>query len=243
MECRQIDVRRIPRNAEGLAMMRLAIAANDMASCRRLFSRVKSIYPDEALTNSLGRYLIRLQIAHLGEAMARVNSYGECGVFYDIAMNHEPLVRRYLPRLLKDAVTGYQVLSECLQDLLKPKGQETDRARAFRQRVLSIRNKSVFHYDARVCGSALERFATQTRRPYRLMQGNDRDRLTDHFEFAEAVLDRMILDPLWGIDPSQESNVQEAADEVAVWCEQHARHFLAFAIELCWLYFDDRART
>jgi hypothetical protein len=162
-------------------------------------------------------YAVRLQIAHLAEAVTLITDVDESRV-----------LRSLQSRLPSDATAA----RAALQPVLKG-GTEHD---AFVERFKQVRDKITFHCDRVPVKRALHSLSAGARSPFcKVTVGTDLH--SSRFDVADAVLDRLVFEGLWGVPREPTDDLQMRVDEVVDWCCTYTRAFATWAAALCGVFF------
>lgn len=190
------------------AVVRVAMICNDLAIANSALGHFKTL-SQNALSHIRqcgALYFVRMSSGHLREGMKAIG-----------AIKNSPALSALVARCNPPAQSAFARLCESLHGG-KQNGQ-------FKQYVLSVRNKTAFHYDLAEVGEALEfRRKHHSTSPCGVTMGEDLH--SCRFEFADVLIDTIVCRKLWGIP--MKADVREEADRIADWCCTKSVEFLIF---------------
>ena len=210
--------RLLARGQSAIVVLRLMMAAHDLGYVnQRLGDHKSAQVAGSAPPGSHGRYLVRVQIAHLAEALPIIGS-----------IRDDPgllaLVRRCDPQT--------QTSFDSLLELLKGGARYPD----FQRLILRVRHNLGFHYGGDESGNRLISAALRSLASEHRISALERGRTPRDWRFqpADDVIDRAVVRELWRVD----SNLPEpiAADGDAMKMHEMFVDFVDFAGEFLWRY-------
>jgi hypothetical protein len=176
-----------------------------------LLERIKKSKLDARMRKQAQRYLVRIQMGHLSEALKIIG---------EIAKTSR--LRKRVEASSATARRSFERLQRCLKG--GPWEAEFDRA------VRKVRNKNAFHYDEELTREAVRQTA-QDSKLRQLTVGEDIH--SSRFHFADDVLNVMVYRCLWGL--VDQPTVNTEADRVSAWAFERFKDLLQFSAEL-WVY-------
>lgn len=190
-------------------VVRVAMVCNDLAVANSSMSRYRKM--DSGAVSHVRQgallYLVRMSCGHLSEGIKAI---------------HAVQAHRYLSALVRKchprAQAAFADLRECL-----PRGRDhTD----FRRYILSIRDKTAFHYDNKQINRAMvDRVRRSTSSGVcSITLGEDIH--STRFEFADSLLDTIVCRELWRLPDDADASVE--ANRISDWCCQKSIQFLDF---------------
>ena len=217
-----VNIRKLDRQgSEGVVVVRLMMACNDLTTANQALGA--------CLENKGGRvdyirrggamYFVRLQIAHLHEALKIVSQ-----------------IRRY-PRLLS-------LINDCPGETSDHFAQLLSFADGgahqgdFRKYVELVRHKVTFHYDERKIQAALSDRARRRGDAAHFMTLSDDVRRV-RFQVADDVVNTLVCHHVWGIAPGAEAQIE--ADRIADLGFRIYKIFLEFAVAFIMRYVEKNA--
>ena len=166
-------------------------------------------------------YFVRLQCGHLNEAMKVVRQ-----------IRDEATLRAEVGRCSAEVRVAFDRLTSCLDD-----GPD---ATDFRRYVGAIRNKTAFHYDAKMTLAALNDRASRDEAATGSITAGD-DFSLWRFEAADLIMDSIVVRQLWKIPRS--ADLEAEVNRIADYCWGICLSFLEFAGEFIFRYMRRNAPT
>jgi hypothetical protein len=214
-----VDLRKLLESGDDSAIvLRLAMAANDLAVanfCLREFKRDDTPFP-EYMRPGAGMYLVRLQTAHLAEAIKVLSE-----------VEDSPSLSRLVGTLPAFAKEAY--------DRLLPYTDPNGKPEQYKRNVLMVRNKFAFHYDKDVVLEALESLASRGKPSISTaMRSTEETRW--RFTVADRIADVIKCRIIWEIP--LDANLREEADLRSDYAFALAKDLIDFVGEFAWRYLE-----
>jgi hypothetical protein len=216
-----VDINRLSRSDASGLVLRMMMAANDIALANWGLTEFKKPQPrlSRHMQNGACLYFIRLQCGHLSEALKLV-----------VELNNDLDSKARLERCNETAKQAYSILNGCLAG-----GVNYQR---FTKWVERIRHNVSFHYDPRSVQRALARLGTQ-RTTCSVTLGT-RIGLW-RFNLADVVTDSIICRQIFGIPA--DADLRAEADKMAEFGAQVCVSFLDFAGNYALQFVRDHAQV
>lgn len=194
-----VDLGKIQRlGDEGALVLQLMMACNDLAAANQALGRCREDTSERTRSVRRGTslYFVRLQLAHLKEALDIIHEIHDCPNLREIVDDCPRPIPEYFVKLLTFAKGG-------------------TREREFVKYVALVRHKITFHYDHRIIQAALNHRSRRRGHIAHFMTIADDARLF-RFEIADDLVDTLITHTLWKVAPSAQTSVD--ADQIAELC-------------------------
>lgn len=219
-----VDLSRLLFQKEKASLIiRLMMACNDISLANQCLAKYKKDQGRMRKHVQKGAlmYFVRLQCGHLNEAMDLVQKICD-----DLEL-HERIER----------CSPYA--KACFEDLKKCLKGGCDHSK-FKDYVMKVRHKTVFHYDPKLVERALaDRASRPEARISKITRG-------DHisfwrFELSDDIVDSIICRHIWKIP--RNADLREQADKIADFGSNLCVSFLEFCGEFIYSYIQEKATT
>lgn len=227
----RIDLRKVKQTKDGILMLRLAMAVNDIAACNTFQKIAKQAKLDPEVRDGLAMHAVRLQIGHLSAGLDLLKED-----------NNWQCIEKYIPRLSAEGQGAFELVKQALFD---ENGQQpvNDKGKFvftedFTNRIKTVRDKVTFHYDKKQAQDAL--CALVGNRPTKVKKiiiGNDLH--SSRLLLADALVDREVCQIIWGVDMEDKENLRSHVDDILDWCQKRSQAFHNFGFELCLKFFSE----
>jgi hypothetical protein len=216
-----VDYQRLKdRGPSAVTVVKLMMAAHDLAYVNQSLGRFKKAQEagEAEPRASAGRYLVRVQIAHLSEAMVVVDQ-----------MNKSQELLAFLAQCDTQTQASFNILKAYL-----PGGQH----RAdFVRLIEKVRHNVAFHYQ---CDTYIERALGRlaidaNRRLTNIVRGDDVSQW--RFQPADEVIDSIVVRDIWQVP--EDVPEREGADSAAWDMHKIYLAFMDFAGDFIWKYCEE----
>jgi hypothetical protein len=225
MQISKISLKRVKdKGPTGTLMIRVAMAVNDILAADHLRVFAKELDNKHAeLQAGLIRYSIRMQIAHLREAIWLVEE-----------VDKDPYLTQYKKKLSAEAQAAHSVIRE-----LNLNGLDQSKFKTIYKR---SRDSLTFHYKRAAADSivknAIENLVSKHSNPLGSVIAGEQDEAW--FELADKVVNAAMCWDIWEVDHNLSNQQQRVAiDKELDWCFERSQAFLKFAFELSYFFFRD----
>jgi hypothetical protein len=217
-----VDLSRLLFQKEKASLIiRLMMAGNDISLANQCLSKYKEDHGRMSKHAQRGAlmYFVRLQCGHLKEAMDLVQEICDDQDLYD-----------RINRCSTHAQGCFDNLKNCLNG-----GPDHKK---FKDYVMKVRHKTVFHYDRKLVERALEdRANRQEARTSHITRG---DHITLwRFNLADDIVDSIICRHIWKIP--RKADLRQQADQIADFGSNLCVSFLDFCGEFIFSYIQENA--
>ena len=217
-----VNIRKLDRQGdEGVIVLRLMMTCNELTTANQALGacREDKCEKTDYIRRGAALYFVRLQMAHLHEALKIVSEIRGC---------------QSLMSLINDCPGGTadrfaQLL--CFADGGAHQGD-------FRKYVELVRHKVAFHYDKRKIQAALSDRARRRGDAVHFVTVADEIRRV-RFQVADDIVNTLVCHHVWGIAPS--TDIQIEADRIADFGFRIFKIFLEFAGALIERYVEKTA--
>lgn len=206
------------RGKSGSTVIKLMMACNDMSLANQALGewRKPQLPHKSYRQKGAGMYFIRTQMSHLFEGFQIIDEISKD------------------PTLLQ-VIKGCDIKTqESFNELIRflPKG---DRKVELEGLIGVMRSTVAFHYDetSKLTTRAIEDLASSPSTRYSSITRGNRAHLWN-FKVADEVVNNVVVHQIWKIDKN--SNVDDAADEMADRMDEIFLYFVDFAGEFIWKY-------
>ncbi len=217
-----VDLSRLlPNKKEASIIIRLMMACNDIALANQCLAQYKEEQPPirKHVQKGALMYFVRLQCGHLKEAIDLIQKL----------CNDKYLLKR-VDNCSKEAQTSFKDLTDCFKN-------EPNYIK-YRDYVLKVRHKTIFHYDGKLVEKALADRANRTEAKTSKITRGDNISLW-RFNLSDEIVDSLICRQLWKIP--REENLREKADEISDFGSNLCVSFLDFCGEYIFSYIKEKA--
>ena len=217
-----VDLSRLLFQKEKASLIiRLMMAGNDISLANQCLSKYKEDHGRMSKHAQRGAlmYFVRLQCGHLKEAMDLVQEICDDQDLYD-----------RINRCSAHAQGCFDNLKNCLNGGLDHK--------KFKDYVMKVRHKTVFHYDSKLVERALaDRASIPEAKTSKITRG-------DHisfwrFDLSDDIVDSLICQHIWRIPI--DADLRKQADEIADFGSNLCVSFLDFCGEFIFSYIQENA--
>jgi hypothetical protein len=206
------DFRRLQSDPDGVLLVRLMQAANDIYLANWSNTKYEPYNEDQLpgfekhLRIGANQYFVRLMSGHLNEGILLIREFNECSRLV-----------RFLERLPAICREAHKELCACLKD-----GSDFH---YFRRTVGRLRDKAAFHYDPGLMEFALDQLANRKQaEPAKVTMGAD-SYLT-RFNLADRVMDIALIRKVLGTEAGKDA--EETLKPFAEFSNQKCLAFLVF---------------
>jgi len=217
-----VDLSRLLFNKEEASVIiRLMMAYNDISLANQCLAKYKEDQGRMRQHIQKGAliYFIRLQCGHLNEAMDLIQKICDTKKLYERIEHCTPYTQ-----------TCFDNLKKCLND-----GSDFSK---YRDCVMKIRHKTVFHYDSKLVEQALvDRASRPEARTSKITRGNHISLW--RFNLADDIVDSIICRHIWKIP--RKADLRKQADEIADFGSSLCVSFLHFCEEFIFSYIQEKA--
>ena len=217
-----VDLERLQRcGQEGILIIRLMMAANDLALADWGFKQFKQEQPRLQRHAQLGacRYFIRLLCGHLNEAIKLVQE-----------VRDTPSLSCLIERCTQPTREAFGRLTACLRG--------ESQYREFQKYIGQIRHNVAFHYQSTPVARALaDRSSRQEARRATITRGTDLSLW--RFNLADDILDSIVCRQLWRIPKT--ADLRAEADRISDFCSSFCQDFFNFCGEFIFRYIREHA--
>jgi len=161
------------------------------------------------------QYFVRLMVSHLHEVLALIKEFRK-----------HPDLERILRQCSREALMGFQALSDCL-----PGGPDS---KLFGAQLTRLRNTLSFHYDADHITNALARLANDSTHPPAMITMGA-DYYLSRFNLSDRVCDSILVHQV--LQPVAGSTDREKLNNFMDFVNQKCLAFVYFAREFAVTYF------
>lgn len=217
-----VDLSRlISQKKEASLIIRLMMACNDISLANQCLAQYKKDQPPirKHVQKGALMYFVRLQCGHLKEAMDLLQKL--CADKY--------LFKR-VDNCSQEAQLSFKRLIDCFKN-----GPNYNK---YRDYILKVRHKTVFHYDGKLVEKALADRANRTGAKISKITRGDHISLW-RFDLSDDIVDSLICRQLWKIP--REENLREKADEISDFGSNLCVSFLDFCGEYIFSYIKEKA--
>jgi hypothetical protein len=199
---------KLARADSASTVVRVAMVCNDLAIANSSLGHFKNLSANAMSHVRQGGalYFVRMSCGHLREGMKAVQQIRD-----DVALSV------LVTRCGAPAQSAFAQLCECLH---AGKHQAE-----FQRYVLSVRDKTAFHYDTSEIKQALE-FRTKHHSNSLCAMTIGEDIHSCRFDFADVVIDTVVCRKLWALPIGVD--VRAEADRISDWCCTKSIEFLNF---------------
>ncbi len=217
---RFLDFDRIKLKGEDAhIVIKLMMACNDMSLANHSLTQWKSGSYEELSDRQTGAgmYFVRIQLAHLHEALKVIQNISENQNLMNVLSGCDVQTKSSFSQLMK----------------FTPKGE---RRGEFEQLVGRLRHNLTFHYDesGKCIERAIDELASKPETRNTSMTRGSQVYLW-HFKLADELVDNIVVRQIWRIDSTE--NLQEEADKVADLVHEIFTSFMDFSGEFIWKYY------
>lgn len=217
-----VDLQRLlSTGPEASLIIRLMMACNDIALANQCLSTFKEENSPmrEHVSKGAQMYFVRLQCGHLKEAMGLIDE-----VYKDINFSQR------VQRLTRQA-------QECFHNLVNSLQNGPDHQK-FKDYVMKVRHKTIFHYDRKLVDRALkDRAGRSGTSCSKITRGNHISLW--RFELSDDILDSVICRHIWKIPRS--ADLRQEADRICDFVSNLCVSFLDFCGEFIFSYIQETA--
>jgi hypothetical protein len=217
-----VDLSRLlPKKKEASLIIRLMMACNDIALANQCLAQYKEDQPPirKHVQKGALMYFVRLQCGHLKEAMDLIQKF----------CDDEYLFKR-VDSCSQEAQASLKSLTDCFKG-----GPEYTK---YRDYILKVRHKTIFHYDGKLVEKALADRASRMEAKISKITRGDHISLW-RFNLSDDIVDSLICRQLWKIP--REENLREKADEISDFGSNLCVSFLDFCGENIFSYIKEKA--
>lgn len=217
-----VDLSRlISQKKEASLIIRLMMACNDISLANQCLAQYKETQPSirKHVQKGALMYFVRLQCGHLKKAIDLVQKL--CADEY--------LLKR-VDSCSQEAQASFERLIDCFKS--RPNYNK------YRDYILKVRNKTIFHYDGKLVEKALADRANRAEAKISKITKGDHISLW-RFDLSDDIVDSLICRQLWKIP--REENLREKADEISDFGSNLCVSFLDFCGEYIFSYIKERA--
>lgn len=217
----KVDWSRIPQSSDGLLMLRIAHAVNDIACVSHFM--VETTGEDntlpEYLRNGYQLYCIRLLSGHLHEAVKLAG-----------CIQNYPNLKTYLDQLSTNSRQDY----EQILTLQKDGSNYTE----FKKYVAGVRDKLAFHYDEKEVEKALKEITQSSDSGNTVIVAETQ--MFSRLLLADTVMRRELCAIIWQVPATTDEEIEKELLNALNWWNKQVKAFYDFGSELCVLYLHDR---
>ncbi len=217
-----VDLERLQRaGPEATLIVRLMMAANDIALANREFVRFREDQPGLRRHEQFGacQYFILLQCGHISEAMLLIKEIHQSGALSGL-----------IEQCSSESKEAYRRLIDCLVGGKK----RTE----FNRYVRAMRDKIAFHYDPEMVSRALADRASQPDlKRSTVTEGTDITRW--RFNLADDIRYSIVCRELWKIPRT--ANLRSEADRISDFGSGLCKDFIGFSGDLTLRYIRQHA--
>ena len=217
-----VDLPRLLNNKkEASIIIRLMMASNDISLANQCLAKYKKDQGPMRKHVQKGAlmYFVRLQCGHLKEAIDLIQKVCEEQKLYE-----------RVERCSSHAQSCFENLKKCLKT-----GADYSK---YRDYVMKVRHKTVFHYDSKLVERALADRASRPEAKSSKITRGDHISLW-RFDLSDDIVDSIICRHIWQI--RRDADLRKEADEIADFGSNLCVSFLDFCGEYIFAYIQEKA--
>lgn len=192
---------------------RLAMAFNDIACAVRLLDPSRVTDSANVSDSATVLYATRILFGHVSEAITLVESVQG--------------TKDLQPHIVNLSAPGKAAYDE-LRSMTKGGSQE----QLYRDRIRAVRDKTAFHWDKDYVRDAIRSMAGEDRKEMVAMIVTE-SAINSRFLFADVVMERVIGELVWKVDPKATSDADSELYALFDWSMVRVKMFLDLASDLC----------